>query len=187
MTAQVLRIFQWRTALIRWIFHAARWSALLGGVVLCAITLMSVTSIAGRALVPLGLGPVPGDFELVEVGTAVAVFFFLPWCHVQAGHATVDLLAGAMSQPLKSAIQTLCDVLMLLLWLVLAWKMGDGMLEKREQMETSFILQMPVWWAYAICLVGAVIGCLTYVAKAAIQLGLARWPHGFERAANGGH
>ena len=160
---------------------------MLGGAVLCAITIMSVASIAGRAMVPLGLGPVPGDFELVEVGTAVAVFFFLPWCHVQAGHATVDLLEGIMNQHLKAGMQTLCDLLMLILWLVLTWRVGDGMMEKREQMETSFILQMPVWWAYAICLAGAVIGCLTYLAKAAIQLGLAQWPHGFERAASGGH
>ena len=50
------------------------------------IALMSVASIVGRALsgLGLGLGPVPGDFELVEAGTALAVFCFLPWCHLKA-------------------------------------------------------------------------------------------------------
>lgn len=173
--------------MIRWIFISAKWSALLGGAVLCAITVMSVMSIAGRALVPIGLGPVPGDFELVEVGIAVAVFAFLPWCHVQGGHATVDLLAGAMGPSLKKSIEAICDILMALLWLTLTWKMWDGMVEKMEQMETSFILQIPVWWAFAICLVGALIGCLTYLAKAAIAVGLARWPQGFGMTVNGGH
>ena len=56
-----------------WVFRLARWSAIVGGVVLCAITLMSVTSITGRALSGVGLGPVPGDFELVEVGTVEEV------------------------------------------------------------------------------------------------------------------
>ena len=40
---------------------------------LVLIALMSVASIVGRALSGLGLGPVPGDFELVEAGTALAV------------------------------------------------------------------------------------------------------------------
>ena len=77
--------------MMAWIFRSATWSAIVGGVVLCAITLMSVASITGRALIGVGLGPVPGDFEMVEVGTALAVFFFLPWCYLKGGHATVDL------------------------------------------------------------------------------------------------
>lgn len=77
--------------MMAWIFRSAKWSAIVGGLVLCAITLMSVASITGRALIGVGLGPVPGDFEMVEVGTALAVFFFLPWCYLKGGHATVDL------------------------------------------------------------------------------------------------
>ena len=50
----------------------ARWSALLGGLVLLALIVLSVVSITGRALVPFGLAPIPGDFELVERGTAFA-------------------------------------------------------------------------------------------------------------------
>ena len=56
--------------MMAWIFRSAKWSAIVGGLVLCAITLMSVASITGRALIGVGLGPVPGDFEMVEVGTA---------------------------------------------------------------------------------------------------------------------
>jgi hypothetical protein len=53
--------------------------AWFGAFVLVLLAAMSVVSIAGRALSGLGLGPVPGDFELVEAGTALAVFCFLPW------------------------------------------------------------------------------------------------------------
>ena len=52
--------------MMAWIFRSAKWSAIVGGLVLCAITLMSVASITGRALIRVGLGPVPGDFEMVE-------------------------------------------------------------------------------------------------------------------------
>lgn len=169
------------------IYRAAQWSAFIGGFVLCALTLMIVASVSGRALIGLGLGPVPGDFELVEMGTAVAVFLFLPWCYLRGGHATVDLLYMHLPVPVQRAVVAVSDVLMLLVWLVLTWRLWDGMLEKRQYLETSFILQMPVWWGYALCLVGAVIGCLAYVAKTLTQLGLASPPAGWTTESAGVH
>ena len=100
-----------------WIFRSAKWSAIVGGLVLCAITLMSVASITGRALIGVGLGPVPGDFEMVEVGTALAVFFFLPWCYLKGGHATVDLFYMHLPKSMKWLVDTFSDVIMLVLWL----------------------------------------------------------------------
>ncbi|TXJ05480.1 MAG: TRAP transporter small permease, partial [Alicycliphilus sp.] len=67
------------------------------------------------------------------------------------------------------------------------WMLWEGMLEKREYFETTFILQMPVWWAYALCMVGAVIGCLSYIAKTLIQFGLAKYPPGWTVESTGGH
>ncbi|MEP4859031.1 MAG: TRAP transporter small permease, partial [Alphaproteobacteria bacterium] len=54
------------------IYALARMMAIAGGIVLAAITVLTVVSITGRSLVPFGLAPVPGDFELVEAGTAFA-------------------------------------------------------------------------------------------------------------------
>lgn len=170
-----------------WVFRLARASAIVGGLVLCAITLMSVVSIAGRALAGVGLGPVPGDFELVEVGTGVAVFLFLPWTYLRGGHATVDLLYQHLPAAVQRLIRVISDVLMLVLWVVLTWRLWDGLLEKREYLETTFILQMPVWWAYAACVVGAVIGCLAYLTQVAITLGVARYPAGWPAPMTGAH
>ncbi|MBA5764788.1 TRAP transporter small permease, partial [Vibrio sp. 404] len=50
----------------------ARAMAYGGGLVLVAIAVITVASIIGRALIRLGLGPITGDFELVEAGCAVA-------------------------------------------------------------------------------------------------------------------
>ncbi len=165
--------------MIAWVFRLANWSAILGGVILVLITLMIVTSISGRALVDFGLGPVPGDFELVEVGTAVAVFFFLPWTYLRGGHATVDLLYTYLPPKGKRAVMIISDLLMLALWLVLTQRLWEGLVERRQFFETTFILQMPVWWAYALCMVGAVIGCMAYIAKNLIMLGLASYPEGW--------
>lgn len=173
--------------MIAWIDRLCRWAALLGGMVLVALVLLVVASVAGRALIGMGLGPVPGDFELVEVGVGIAVFFFMPWCHLRGGHATVDLLYRHTPRWAQRAVDIVSDVLMLLAWLVMTWKLWEGMLEKKEYLETTFILQMPVWWAYAFCLVGAVIGCLAYAARTLTQLGLAAEPKGWTVHVHAGH
>ena len=165
--------------MIGFIYRLAQWAAIVGGIALCALTLMIVASVSGRALIGVGLGPVPGDFELVEVGTAIAVFFFLPWTYLKGGHATVDLLYMHLPAWGRRAVLVVSDLVMLAVWLVLTWKLYEGMLEKKQYMETTFILAMPVWWAYAACLVGAVIGCLAYIARSATLLGLGKEPEGW--------
>lgn len=162
-----------------WVFRLSKWSAILGGLVLCALTLMIVASVTGRALIGVGLGPVPGDFELVEVGTAVAVFCFLPWTYLRGGHATVDLIYMHLPRWSQRLVVIVSDLIMLALWLALTWMLWVGMIEKRDYAETTFILQMPVWWAYALCMVGAVIGCLAYISQTLILFGLARYPEGW--------
>lgn len=173
--------------MIDWIYRTARWTALFGGIVLTALTLMVVASVAGRALIGIGLGPVPGDFELVELGVGIAIFFFMPWCYLRGGHATVDLLYMHMPKWAQRGVVIVSDILMLLIWLVLTWELWAGLLEKKEYMETTFILQMPVWWAYALCFVGAVIGCVSYAAKTLTELGLASAPQGWTTESNAGH
>jgi TRAP-type C4-dicarboxylate transport system permease small subunit len=173
--------------MIAFIYRLANWTAIVGGIVLVALTLMVVASVAGRAMIGLGLGPVPGDFELVEVGVGIAIFFFLPWCYLRGGHATVDLLYMHMPAWFRKGVDLFSDVAMLLVWLVLTWKLWEGMLEKKSYMETTFILQMPIWWAFAFCLVGAVIGCICYAAKTLTRLGLASEPEGWTVEANVSH
>ncbi len=173
--------------MIAWTYRLAQWTAIVGGLALVALALMVVASVMGRAMIGLGLGPVPGDFELVEVGVGIAIFFFLPWCYLRGGHATVDLLYMHMPNGLKWAVDLFSDLAMLILWLVLTWKLWEGMLEKRAFLETTFILQIPAWWGYAFCLVGAVVGCLCYFAKSLIRMGVASEPEGMRSEINVGH
>ena len=59
----------------KWLGRICRWFAVVGGVVLVAMTLMSVGSIVGRSLFGK---PIPGDFELIQIGCAICVAAFLP-------------------------------------------------------------------------------------------------------------
>ena len=60
----------------------ARALALIGGAALIVIIGVTVVSVVGRALIFVGLGPIPGDFEIVEALTGFAVFCFLPYCQL---------------------------------------------------------------------------------------------------------
>jgi len=146
--------------------------AWVGALVLVALSIISVISIAGRALTGIGLGPVPGDFELVEAGTALAVFCFLPWCHLNRSHAAVDMLWRAYPAPMRRVLEIVADALMLVVWVLLVWRMGVATLEYRDNGETTFILQMPVWWGYAASMVPGVLGCVAYAWRLLETLGV---------------
>ena len=141
----------------RLVYFLARMAALAGGGVLLLLVGLIVLSVTGRALVPIGMQPVPGDFELVEIGIAFAVFAFLPWCHLCDGHAKVDLLADRLCPAARHALSALAEVLMLAAAAFIAWRLAAGMADKRLDHETTYILQLPLWWAYAAALAGAVV------------------------------
>ena len=163
----------------RFVYAASRAMAWFGGLVLSAIALLSVASIGGRAMSSFGLGPVPGDFELVEAGTALAIFCFMPWAYLKRAHAMVDLLWGHYPPALQHALEFLADVLMLGAWVLLVWRMGLATQDYMGNGEVSFILQMPVWWGYAASLVPAAAGCLVYGWRLLEDLRLVRPPAAF--------
>ena len=161
------------------IYRLSQWLAWFGALVLGALAIMTVISIGGRALSFAGLAPVPGDFELVEAGTALAVFCFLPWCHLEHGHAVVDMLWKAYPPAMRRVLEVLSDALMLVVWGLLVWRMGIAMLDYRDNGEVSFILQMPVWWGYAATFGPALVGCVIYAWRLLETLGLADRPRDF--------
>lgn len=147
----------------------ARWLAILGGLALVAMIAMTVVSIVGRSLIGLGLGPVPGDFELVEVGTGFAVFAFLPWCQLKRGHATVDVFTAKFSRRANRLIDLATDLLLTLTIIVVAWRLWLGMMDKIRYNETTFILQFPVWWGFAAAMVAAAGGVIVSVYMLAVR------------------
>lgn len=168
----------------------ARIMAILGGVVLTALILLTCLSVLGRsgntilhmgwaeaimpglaaALLDAGVGPVPGDFELVEAGIAFAIFSFLPLCQVSGAHATVDIFTSALSERVNRALIALWDVVFAVVLIVIAWKLYDGMAGKMRYNETTFMLQFPIWWAYAASFAAAAVAALVGAGVAVIRL-----------------
>ena len=91
----------------RWLVALCRWFATLGGLVLVAMMLMTVASIARRSL--LG-APIPGDFELVEIGSAIVVSCFLPWCQITGGNVLVDFFTMKSGPRTNHLLEALGDL-----------------------------------------------------------------------------
>ena len=153
---------------------ASKWLAYVGGTVLAGIALMTVVSIIGRALIPFGLKPIKGDFELVEAGCAIAIFAFLPWCQIRRGHVTVDIFIQNLPSRVQAFLGLVGDTLLMVASYVILWRLwlgfgekfpygGDGfrqalgMGSKPFFVETTYELELPIWIPYAAALVGAAL------------------------------
>mgnify|MGYP001067163522 CR=1 FL=1 len=166
--------------------------ALLGGAVLCALVVMVSVSIAGRELadaahggwlgglgdwlIDLGIGPVFGDFELVEAGTAFAVFAFLPLTQLSGAHAKVDVFTKAMGPRADAALAAFWSVVMAAATVLITWRLFAGLQDRMRFGDTTFMIQFPLWWAYAACLCAAVAASVVSLYCAALRLAGRRSP-----------
>ena len=131
--------------------------AILGGLLLTGLAVMTVASIIGRALIPVGLRPIPGDFEMVEMGCAVAIFSFLPWCQFTRGHVTVDVFVGLAPRWLHRFTQLTGDLVITLIAAILLWRFWLGMGEMISNGQETYLLGLPIWYGYVGGIVGAVL------------------------------
>jgi TRAP-type C4-dicarboxylate transport system permease small subunit len=145
------------TAVGRFVHRLAKFTAMAGGAAMIFITLITVLSIIGRVLIRWGLSPIPGDFEIVQAGMLFAIFAFLPWAHLERGHAIVAILTDRFPVRFNALAEFIWDVAMLLTAAFIAWRLGAGMLDKLGNKESTFILRIPIWAIYSAGLVGAVI------------------------------
>ena len=163
------------------IHRIAKAMAYLGGIVLLALVVITCLSVIGRNLNSLGhlpfvesavpglagmlraLGSIKGDFELVEAGIAFSIMAFLPWCQMTGRHATVDVMTAFIPSRANRFLDLVWDVLFAFVMVVITWRLYVGMTDKMRYGETTFLLQFPIWWAFALCLLAAVVATLVTV------------------------
>lgn len=123
--------------------------ALLGGVSLVCVVLVNVVSVAGAVV----WKPFPGDFEMTEVGVAVAAFAFLPYCQLTGANVTADIFTAGASRRWIAAFSLLASLAALGFSLMLLKQMYLGMLDQKAYGYTTAILQFPHWVAFLPILV----------------------------------
>ncbi len=119
--------------------------ALFGGFILIGIILMTAYSATLNLLLNT---PVAGDFEIVEMGVAIAVFCFLPLCQLEKANVSVDLFTMKAGSKSVALMSILASTLAVCIASLLLWRMSLGMLDYREYEEYTAILSIPIWIAF---------------------------------------
>lgn len=150
----------WERALDR----LARAFALLGGGCALAVAAMVVASIAGRAL---AARPVPGDVELTQFGIALCISLCLPWCQRRRANIIVDFFTQRAGPSALRGLDAFGSVLLALMVGLLAWRTTVGAGVVREAFEATMILDLPMWWTYAMLAPGLALTAVIALAQAA--------------------
>ncbi|HVE48360.1 MAG TPA: TRAP transporter small permease [Casimicrobiaceae bacterium] len=138
----------------RWLVRLAEWFALIGGAIFTAIAIMSVGSIASRALFSK---PLSGDYELVQVGCAIFVALCLPLCQLRYANIIVDFFTARLSSVTQRRLDALGALLLGLVMTLVTWRSIAGTISLREAGETTTILGWPVWYTYAAMVPGVAL------------------------------
>ena len=174
----------------RALLFLSRLMAILGGIMLSVLILLTVFNIVmrlldrlfhwmvedgvlaglGQWMIGAGVGPILGTFELIEAGVAFVIFAFLPICQITGGHATVDIFTSTMSERANRWLRGLTEVVFAGVMVLIAVQLFGGLMTKFNSGQTTLELQLPVWYSYAIGFVGAALAAVV-----AVYLGVVRF------------
>lgn len=174
----------------RFILTLSKGFAYLGGLMLSGLIVMTCASVVGRKanellhrmvadgvmaapaqwLLDAGIGVVKGDFELIEAGIAFAIFAFLPLCQSTGGHAAVDIFTAKLPARANRILGAVIEVVFAAVLVLIAVQLAAGTYSKFRTGQTTFLLQFPLWWAYALALTGAVVAAVVGVYMALLRV-----------------
>ncbi len=120
--------------------------ALVGGLMILAVAVLISVSVIGRWLFDL---PIPGDFDLAQIGTAIAVFTFLPLCQLRGGNIVVDFFTAKAPRKWRQGLDNLSLVLYLGIAVLLTIQMTRGAIETASAGTASMVVGLPLAWGMA--------------------------------------
>jgi TRAP-type C4-dicarboxylate transport system permease small subunit len=127
--------------------QVSRVCALAGGVLSLATALLVTASVLSRWLLQQ---PIPGDFEFVQMATAICVFAFLPLCQWHRGNIVVDSFTTRLSERTRNLIDAVWDIVYAGIMALFAWGLLIGAHESFANGTTTMMLGLPLWPAIAV-------------------------------------
>jgi TRAP-type C4-dicarboxylate transport system permease small subunit len=123
----------------------ARFCAVLAGLILTIITLMTCASLIGRNTIGW---TVQGDFELTGVAAGAAVALFMPLCQFKRGNIIVDFFTSKASDATNDKLDRFGALLVALMMALLAWRSVVGGLNAFSTQSTTMMMGFPEWIVY---------------------------------------
>lgn len=149
--------------------RACKLFAVVGGLILIAMALMSVRSIVGRSLFE---SPLLGDYELVQMLSGMAVALTLPFAHWTGSHVIVDFFTAKAPVRANALMDLIANILMAVFSAAISVRLAVGLVDLKGNMDASMMLNLPTWWGYvpmvlsfALLTATAVYACAGHLRK----------------------
>lgn len=113
----------------------------------------------------------PGDFEMVQMAVALAIFSFLPYTQLRRGNMLVDTFTIRLPPRAIVAIDAFWDVVYAAVASLLGWRLAVGAADAINSHTSTMVLGLPVGWAIMACAVMAGLLALASLVTAAGRFG----------------
>jgi len=125
----------------------AKLCAVLAGVLLTIVTLMTCVSLIGRNLMGM---TIVGDFELVGAAAGAAIGLFMPWCQAQRGNIIVDFFTAKASARTIDGLDRFGALLLALVMALLTWRTTIGGINAWKSGSGTMLIGFPEWAIYVV-------------------------------------
>lgn len=119
--------------------------AILAGLLLVFITLMTVISVIGRDTIGV---TIVGDFELSGAAAGAAVALFMPWCQFRRGNIMVDFFTSKASESAQHKMERFGALLLAAVMALMTWRTAVGGLNAWDSHSGTMMLNFPEWVIY---------------------------------------
>ena len=123
----------------------AKLCAIVAGVLLTVITLMTCASLLGRNTTGW---TIVGDFELSGAAAGAAVALFLPWCQLRRGNIIVDFFTSRASDRTNEQFDRLGALLFAAVMALMTWRTAVGGLNAWRTQSGTMMIGFPEWVIY---------------------------------------
>jgi TRAP-type C4-dicarboxylate transport system permease small subunit len=123
----------------------AKACAVIAGVLLIVITLMTCISLIGRNTIGWSI---VGAFELSGSAAGAAIALFMPWCQVRRGNIIVDFFTARASESTQQRLDRFGAFMLALAMGLMAWRTGIGGLNAWKTQAGSMMMGFPEWIVY---------------------------------------
>jgi TRAP-type C4-dicarboxylate transport system permease small subunit len=155
------RALAWATSVLTW----------SGSVALLAIAAITVLSVLGRYLLNR---PIEGDYELVEIGMAVAIFLYFPYTHLTGSNIVAEFFTHGLSERARTMLEAVHDAIFCLVAALFTWRLALGCIRKFADNDTTMLLAIPKGWALLLAVVAMAVLTAICALRFADRLGRLR-------------
>jgi TRAP-type C4-dicarboxylate transport system permease small subunit len=131
---------------MKFISALAHLCAILAGLLMTGITLLTCVSLIGRNTTGW---TIVGDFELTGVATGAAIALFMPLCQLKRGHIIVDFFTAKASDQTNALLDRLGALFVSLVFALMAWRTVLGGINAHDTFSGTMMLGFPEWVVYA--------------------------------------